>query len=107
MISLDKEYTYQGEKVTVITVTRDHPNYPVVVLVGDDADVMTLTENGDFSTAVGIGDRLIEVAPTQWVNIYGENSVCSHPTRERADEASRGGSRIRLACIEFKNGDGI
>ena len=97
MIDIDKKYTFKGAEGTVLSVDRKHKNFPVVWM-SDKGEVLFFTSAGHY---LSNPNRLIEVKPTYWVNVY---PPARHFTREDADRAAR---RYRIACVEVKEGDGI
>ena len=104
MIDKSKEYTFDGETGRVLTTLRNDAGYPVV---WEDSDgyLRTFTRDGRNYTNGKI--RLIEVKPTQWVNIYED--VLKHDDKEAAEIAARHerSGRVRIACLEFKEGEEI
>ena len=101
-ISMDKQYTYEGKPFTLLTVDRPG-DFPVVGYGGDDNDLYTFTSDGRYLVNGRI--LLVEVKPTFWVNVYADHSRGSvYSSRERADRAAGEG---RIACIQFKEGEGL
>lgn len=109
MIDMSKKYTYFGSKARVICVDANG-RYPVVALVDtDDGDVTrTFTLAGRESLHDG-SPSLIEVNPSLWVNVCKHSTYGPFISRSVADwVAVEGyGCEDRIACIEFKEGDGI
>lgn len=71
-ISMDKQYrTRDGREVRVLCVDRNHQDYPVVALIGDDDDVESFTAEGSYRahSVSDFGFDLIEYNPAQDLNL--------------------------------------
>lgn len=102
MIDINKKYSFKGVEGTVLSIDRKHKDYPVVWM-SDEGVVYYFTSDGNYSHGRKL-DHLIEVHPTQWLNVY-EHYAVIHPSKEKAEEIAL--KDIRIACLEFKKGDGI
>ena len=104
-ISMDKKYEYDGGPASLLCVDGCG-KYPVVVLL-DHGSTLTFLSDGRPYTGGDV--LLIEVKPSKWVNIYEKGYSAIHYSRASADEWAepQNSSRTRIACIEFKDGDGI
>tara|TARA_R110002126_G_scaffold42101_1_gene121980 strand:+ start:5867 stop:6178 length:312 start_codon:yes stop_codon:yes gene_type:complete len=103
MIDMNKKYTFRGETGRVLAVDANRKGCPVMWLRDKDGAVYTFTNDGRLVCNGMVA--LVEVKPTRWVNIYPY--VCCgfpHDSREAADEYA---STNRIACIEFKDGEGL
>ena len=70
----------------------------------DTGCLSTFTNDGFKSTARN-SSQLIEVKPTKWINVYLDGTYSyPHNTKEEAD---RYAESSRIACIAFKEGDGL
>ncbi len=104
MIDINKKYTFEGEEGKVLMTDRHHKEYPVVWVRDIDGLILTFTSEGWCSDGL-THTRLIEVKPTRWVNLYPNSEHANyHATKEAADRAA---CSDRIACIEFKEGEGI
>ena len=103
MISMNKKYTFHGEEVEILTVSRPSKDFPVVVMARDGA-LICVTNDG-FTYTSRDSSQLIEVKPTKWINVYLDGTYSyPHNTKEEAD---RYAESSRIACIAFKEGDGL
>jgi hypothetical protein len=104
-ISMDKKYTYNGRPVEIITVTRGGNLYPVVIKTADFGFAVFTAEGCNLE---GGKVQLIEVKPTLWINIYPRGmGITRHLTKVDADSYPANDNTSRIACIEFKEGDGV
>ena len=106
MISMDKKYTFNGEKMVILTVTRPKDNIYPVIAVSLTGRIYTFTKDGSTGVADNFiapsGPKLIEVKPTKWVNLY--QTARYYSTKDMADSCAGTG---RIACLLFTEGDGI
>lgn len=106
MITMGKKYrTRDGRPVELLT-TSGRGKWPVMGYIGDsdhpsrwDIDGMNILCN---STKVL---DLVEVKPKRilWLNVYPDDEVHAHESREDADGSS-GDNRIARLKIEFEEG---
>ena len=101
MIDITKTYTFDGESGTVLTTTRPFAGFPVVWM-NQEGVLRTFTSEGRYSVCGLV--KLREVRPTRWVNVYTHTVSGPYDSREIAH--ANAGS-LRIACIEFSEGDGI
>ena len=101
MIDMNKKYTFDGMEGTVLTVTGTWKTYPVV-WQDCTGTLLTFTSDGKRCTYGEL--KLIEVKPSLWVNVYKHNIFGPYCCRVDADNDT-GGDRI--ACVEFKEGEGL
>jgi len=100
MISMNKKYTFDGQAMEILTISRPNVTYPVVAMNSNGA-LIVFTNDGFRAT----GSQLIEVKPTRWINVYPSGQPHGpYDTKKIADGRAY---RDRIACIEFKEGDGI
>ena len=104
MISMDKKYIFRGQAMEILTISRPNENYPVAAMNVDTGCLSTFTNDGFKATARN-SSQLIEVKPTRWINVYPSGQPHGpYDTKKIADGRAY---RDRIACIEFKEGDGI
>lgn len=101
MIDMNKKYTFNGKAGKILTTDASEPYS--VIWMDIQGETITFTSNG-FQYDDDASIKLIEVKPTRWINVYPPCVCGPYDSREVADGYA-GGNRI--ACIEFKEGDGL
>lgn len=108
MIDFNKRIqTRDGREVRILCTDGPVFGYPVVGIVG--ANIQTWTETGAFTRYPGESTLdLINTPQTFFVNVYMKSRLGNFTViwddKDLADE--KAGSD-RLACLEFKEGDGL
>lgn len=105
IINMNKKYTFEGEEGEVLVTDRPDEHFPVVWM-RNDGKIFSFTSKGLHFVRQS-HPRLIEVKPTQWINVYLLDIKGPFDSRETADSDDACIRVIRKACVEFKLGDGI
>ena len=111
MIDINKKYkTKDGKGVRIYSVSGGG-EYPVHGSVKQESGFWSgfwwctgWTDTGSLLKSTTSPADLVEVKPTRWINVY-EHYTVIHPSKEEADEMAL--NDIRIACVEFKKGDGL
>ncbi len=101
MIDMNKKYTFHGKSGKVVMVDRNSLSFPVL-WVGYNGDICSFTSDGRYTLSEEV--KLIEVKPTRWINVYPNNLQGPYNSRELADVHAW---LMRIACIEFTEGEGL
>ena len=109
MISMNKRYqTRDGRPVELLTTSaRDSRKWPVMGYVGDWKNVTFWSPEGIHDVNGGRSNLdLIEAKPTRvmWLNVYPDDEVHAHDSREVADACSVDDNRISRLKVEFREG---
>lgn len=102
MIDMNKKYTFKGYSGRVLAVDVNNDDYPVIWVKDVTGGIYIFTADGRQHTYGQI--CLLEAKPTRWINIYEERASPPMSSKKEADYLA---SEDRIACIEFKEGDGI
>lgn len=102
--------TCKGERAELIYDGLPGPYSLVVVVHHDDGDrtMRTYRLDGVYHCDEDSPENLRNIPKRGefWVNIYPDDSRCSHRTRERADEYARS-DRIACVRVEYAEGEGL
>jgi hypothetical protein len=101
-IKVGKRYRSGEHEGVVLSTTRNHPDYPVVLL-GDNGQIYFFRSDGGCMPSGEYPGDLQEIPKSYWVNVYETHSAL-HPTRRSADSCA---VEKRIACVEVKEGDGL
>jgi len=112
-----KVQTRSGDKVRIYSINNEPERYSNefihgAVYYGGQWHLMGWGEDGRFMKTDSVHDLVLIRPPSRWINVYEPylNYNCSymHSSRETADNNQvRSCKRTRIACIEFKEGDGL
>lgn len=107
MIDIRKTYkTRDGRPVELLT-TRARGAWPVIGYIGDSEGLRRWSHDGtnyNFSRTDALA--LVEVKPkrTLWLNVYPDDEVYAHGSREDAEGGNADDSRIACLKVEFEEG---
>lgn len=110
MIDINKKYqTRDGRPVELLT-TSARGAWPVIGYIGDSGDLSRWSPDGTsyhYSCTNALG--LVEVKPKRvlWLNVYPDDEVHAHGSREDAEGGNADDSRIACLKIEFEEGEGL
>ena len=113
-----KVQTRSGDKVRIYAVLDDKNESGKdvihgVVYYGGQWHIMAWREGGASMLDMdSCHDLVLIKPPSRWINVYEPylNYSCTHmhASREDADRNKvYSGTRTRIACVEFKEGDGL
>ena len=102
--------TRDGRKARILCTDIKGWNKPIVAAISrrDGSEFITNHNlNGQLAATEESLTDLVNIPETLWVNVY-DDCVCDPPykTREEADKGVMTG-KDRIACISFKEGDGL
>ena len=100
MIDINKTYMFEDSEGQVLSTVAAKPYS--VVWMSVEGIVWVFTSDG--RRYAGGTVKLIEVKPTRWINAY-QKGVCG--PYKSLEIANRYAGPNRIACIEFKEGDGL
>jgi len=115
-----KVQTRSGDKVRIYEVLSDENKSCArdvihgAVYYGGQWHIMAWREGGASMLDMdSCHDLVLIKPPSRWINVYEPSHRSyglnySHSSREDADRnQDRSGTRTRIACIEFREGDGV
>ena len=110
MIDINKKYrTRDGRPVELIT-TRGRDKWPVMGYIGDEDQVSLWSIDGSNNSysRLNVFD-LVEAKPKRVLslNVYPDDEVYAHGSREDAEGGNADDSRIACLKIEFEEGEGL
>lgn len=111
MIDINKKYqTRDGHPVELVTA-RGRGKWPVWGYIGDSTDLRGWNIDGNYDWYGLTPSKLdlIEVKPKRvlWLNVYPDDEVYAHGSREDAEGGSADDSRIACLKVEFEEGEGL
>lgn len=104
MTDLTKKVTTRdGKEVRIFTTEGRNEDHPVVgeVFIDGEWSYECWTIEGKYSGNTNSKYHLINPPEEKWINVYPGKA---HATREEADEYA---VKDRIACIKFKEGEGL
>lgn len=110
MIDFNKPVqTRDGRKVRILCTDGQHPIFPIVGFIGDEADVYEWTRDGAYNDQsfrqedvdiINVPERV-----ERWLNIYPGNVGSINSSRKNADESVDSSAR-RIGVIRITYEDG-
>ena len=103
--------TRDGRKARIICADRRGGGFPIMALVeaiGCGPERLTHHTSGGHLKYKGESEAdLINIPEKRWVNVYADDTATTHELKEGAEYAAGITGRIRIACLEFTEGDGL
>ena len=111
MIDINKKYQTRAGRPVELLTTSARGAWPVVGHIGGEEQASLWSLNGAYGysySGVHVRD-LVEVKPkrTLWLNVYPDDEVYAHGSREDAEGGNADDSRIACLKIEFEEGEGL
>lgn len=106
-ISIHKKYQTRDGRPVEIIATNAQGKRPVIGFIGDDVSFTFWNSKGaNDPHRRACGRDLVEVTPKRvmWLNVYPDDEVHAHESREDADGCSADDRRIARLKIEFEEG---
>jgi len=104
MLDLNKPLqTRDGQKVEILKTDRKG-NYPIVVLIGEEEEMVAYAPNGRFDLWEESRLDLVNIPEekTVWINIYDDADPVIHYSPEKARQGGLNGNGedVREACVK-------